>query len=940
MKQYCFMKSFLAVILLFSNISYSQVAHRPQHEPPETINIYTEVLSYNICTNQITVSKDSGYFVGDTVLFIQMKGAVIDTTASTSFGSILDYGNAGNYEFNYISQKVGNVLTFKNRLTKNYDIPTGVVQLVRVPSYKTVSFIGGLTCEPWDGTKGGVLAVFASASLETWEDIDVTGKGFRGGEGFNAVYSSSTCNQNNYFYPVTSQFGAFKGESVASFSQNFSKGKGTFAGGGGGGNSHNAGGGGGGNGGSGGFGGYQTDSCGAAPFDNRGFGGRSLQYTANSDKIFLGSGGGAGHSDNASIISSGGAGGGIIIIITPDLIMNDHSIASIGSNGGYCYAANCNDGMGGGGSGGTILLSINQVITAVSATVLTQGGDGANVSSVILPSGRPGPGGGGGGGVFYFDGNALPSNITYIADGGNNGVIIQDTNNPWGATAGNAGITVFDWQIPYDTALFALNIDSVRIDTTVNYCNNILFKGLGYTNTYPIAAWQWYFGDGGTANTQNPVHNYGAVGSYNVKLVITDVNGCKDSISTLINTSGSMQAEAGADTSLCAGEFVSVPLNGSGTGSFSWSPSAYLNNSNISNPVATVDTTTKFYLTMYNGTGCSAVDSVTITINKNPNVKTLADTSICKNAPLILTTNGALRYSWSPGIYVNDSTIASPQFIDSVSRTLIVTGTEANGCKASDTIIINVKTPMSLIAPQGKTICKGASVQLNGNNGNAFQYSWTPSAYLNNANIINPVANPPVTTVYTVVIADKMCTYASSFNVDVTVLPLPFVQATKSNDINCNKPFTQLNASGAVSYDWAPVATLSNAAISNPVANPLVTTKYKVTVSDIAGCTNTDSVTVLVAFADDGILLPNSFTPNGDGINDCFGIRYYRDVKDLVFIIFNRYGEKVFETNNAFVCWEGKYQGQNADAGVYVYYLSATTSCGEVVKKGTIMLMR
>ncbi len=946
------MKRLWFLLLLISNYSIGQVItgrnipvqkpviNKPQHDPPAVVNIYTEVLAYNICTNQITVSNDSGYFVGDTVLLIQMKGAVIDTSNTASFGTILDYRNAGNYEFNYISRKAGNIITFKNRLTKSYDIPTGVVQLVRVPAYKTGNFGGGLTCDPWDGTKGGILAIFSRISLQSDEDIDVSGKGFKGGEGYNAVNSSLSCNQNNYTYPATSQFGGFKGESISSLSQNYSEGKGSFAAGGGGGNSHNAGGGGGGNGGAGGFGGYQSDSCGFAPFNNRGIGGNNLQYTANAGRIFLGSGGGAGHIDNSTYITSGGAGGGIAIIITPDLIMNNKSIISNGFDGGYCYGGNCNDGMSGGGSGGTILLVNNQVITMDGITVNTQGGMGGNVLSPVAPGGRPGPGGGGGGGVFYFNANSFPSNITYIATGGDNGKIILDVNNPWGAVKGNAGINFFNLLLPVDTVAFIPNIDSVRIDTTVNYCNNILFKGLGFTNTYPVASWQWFFGDGGTANTQNTVHNYNAVANYNVKLVVTDINGCKDSITKSINSAGFMLAEAGADTALCAGGFVSVPLYGSGTGSYSWSPSAYLNNNTIPNPLATIDTTTKFYLTVSNGTGCSAVDSVTITINKNPVVKTLNDTSICKNASLVLTTNGATNYIWSPGIYVNDSTIASPQFVDSVSRRLIVNGTGANGCKASDTININVKTPISFIAPQGKTICKGESVLLNGNNGNGFQYSWTPTVFLSNANIINPVANPPVTTVYTVMISDKTCNYDSIFNVDVNVLPLPLANATKSNDINCNKPFTQLNASGAISYSWSPSATLNNASISNPVVNPVTTTKYKVTVSDNAGCTNTDSVTVLVNFGDDGILLPNSFTPNNDGINDCFGIRYYRDVQDLVFIIYNRYGEKVFETSNAAECWKGHYKGQPADMGSYIYFIKAKTLCGNVVKKGSFLLIR
>ena len=790
------MKKLSLLLLLISNHCISQVIpshnmpgqqpiiNKPQHDPPLIVNIYTEVVAYDICTNQITVVNDSGYFVGDTVLLIQMKGAIIDTSNTAAFGTIQDYRNAGNYEFNFISQKTGNVLTFKNKLTKSYDIPVGVVQLVRVATFKTASFPGGLTCDPWDGTKGGVLAVFSRISLESDENIDVSAKGFKGGEGYNSVYSSSTCNQNNYIYPSASQFAAFKGESIGSFSQNYIKGKGSFAGGGGGGNSHNAGGGGGGNAGSGGFGGYQTDSCSAIPFDNRGLGGRDLQYSANAGKIFLGSGGGAGHIDNASIPTNGGAGGGIVIIVTPDLIMNNKSIITDGGNGTYCYATNCNDGMGGGGAGGTILLSINQVIGIDGISIATEGGFGGNIISPIIPGGKPGPGGGGGGGVLYFNANSLPSNISYSAGGGLNGVIVLDANNSWGAEKGNDGFDFFNLVLPIDTSAFLVNIDSVRMNYSVTNCYNVLFNGSGYTKNVPITLWKWYFGDGGSASTQNALYTYAISGTYIVRLIGSDINGCKDSSSKNITVTV-VTADAGSNQSFCSNKQISTMLNGIGSATnYSWSPAVYLNNSTLQNPIATVNTTTKFYFTVTDNTGCTATDSVQINLN-----------------------------------------------------------------------------------------------------------------------------------------------------------PIPFITITKSNDIDCTIPTTQLHATGALQYSWVPAATLNNSLVSNPIASPRVTTTYTVTGSNNTGCISTDTVTVKVNH-NGGLELPNSFTPNGDGLNDCFGIKYPSGVQNLTFIIYNYTGQKVFETNNPFACWDGIFKRKKADPGNYVYYLNANTSCGPVNIAGNVLLIR
>ncbi len=935
------MKKLLLITLLISNHIYGQVINKPQHDPPIIINDYTEVLLYDVCTNSIKVANDSAFKIGDTVILMQMKGALIDTSNTASFGTIVDYKNAGNYEFNYISRKSANTLQFKNRLTKNYDIPSGVVQLIRVPYYDTANFVGGLTCKAWDGTTGGVLAIIATHGLSVNDNITVDGKGFRGGEVYNSILPTSNCFENNYIDPFGSQLAAFKGESIAGLSQNIMKGKGSPASGGGGGLSHNSGGGGGANVGTGGFGGYQSDTCGSAPFDNRGIGGKALPYSAAASKIFLGGGGGAGHADNTDPTLQNprsSAGGGIIIIITDTFSLYNYEIFAGGNAGSYCYSPDCNDGMGGGGGGGTVLLSAIKINDPL--TVHNAGGDGASVIVAGSPGGKVGPGGGGGGGAFFLDRPSLPLSITVQNNGGPSGIIAGSGGNSWGATTGSSGSNYFNLVLPFDTVLFKPNIDSVRIRDSVVYCDNIDLKGMAFTNTYPIFSWQWDFGDGATANTQNTSHNYGAVGVYPVKLVVADINGCKDSVTKAVSTSGPMLAEAGADTSLCASGFVSIRLNGSGTGTYSWSPAAYLDNPNIPNPVATINTTTKFYLTMTNGTGCSAIDSVTITIKTSPLVRTLKDTSICKNATLILTTTGASTYAWSPGASVSDSTIASPDYTDTASQMLVVTGTNPNGCSAKDTISVTVKTGKIFVAPPDKTFCFGKAVQLDGRNGNAVQYLWSPATYLNDPNIINPIANPPFSTIYTVRITDNICNYDRSFLVEVTVNQLPVLNPSKTNDINCYVPFTKLKVSGASQYLWSPASTLNSNSIYNPIANPSATTTYYVTGTDNNGCVGTASIDVIADFSVGVVSLPNSFTPNRDGINDCFGIKYHRDVQNLIFIIYNRYGQKVFETKNADECWNGYYKGQPADPGTYVYYLSAKTLCGDVTKQGSILLIR
>ena len=983
------------------------------------INDYTPILSLDICKNIIGVEDGIKYNVGDTVLMIQMKGAIIDSSNTASFGNITDYKSAGNYEFNYVKSKTGNAIELKNKILRTYEIPTGKVQLIRVPFFTNYVVTDTLTCLPWDGSKGGVLVFNVQNNLSLNNAIDVSGKGFKGG--LDPVTNPSTflCGESLYFYPPSPDLASGKGEGIAQISVAKSYGRGAHSNGGGGGNSHNSGGGGGGNGGSGGGGGYQFEGspCGGPSVDNRGIAGNILNYTNSINKIFLGGAGGAGHSNNFENFQAlGGNGSGIIIISANNIVSNNKKIIANGVAGLACgnSGTGCHEGMGGGGAGGVIILNIANYNDATQCEV--KGGKGGDMQAANNL--RVGPGGGGGGGVLWITQNSLPANLIALNNGGLNGVCTAYSNSPYGATMGEVGKNLFNASVPISTIPFKPNIDSVRINTAQSSCTGFNFNGLSFTNTNPIASWHWSFGDGGTATGQNTTHSYATANTYSVKLIVTDINGCKDSISTNI-ISNSISVDAGADKTFC-GSQSSVQLNSNtpATGTVSWSsnPSTTISNSSSQNPTAAVTVNTTFYVTITNPQGCSGNDSVKVFINTIPIVKTLDDISICRGTTLQLsTTTGLNSYQWTNGLFVSDSTISDPFFIDSLSRILIVTGsnglciakdtvsinikpspfvksipdtlicsnqnimlttigansytwspnfflnnynvsnptflgdssiiyfvtgTASNGCTAKDTVVVSVTKPKIIIAPPNKSFCTNSSVILNGNNGNTYTYNWSPYTYLSNSTIINPVANPPGDFTYNVNIKDKVCNNDSNFSVMVIANPLPILNATKSNDITCSIPTAKLNVTGAIQYTWDPSSTLNNLFIPNPVANPVINTEYIVTGVDSNGCKGKDKITVLASLGNNTFNLPNAFTPNGDGKNDCFGLKGFGSSQKIYFIIYNRWGEKVFETNDINTCWNGQYKGHLVESGNYVYYITAKTNCGDIVRKGNVILIR
>ena len=128
----------------------------------------------------------------------------------------------------------------------------------------------------------------------------------------------------------------------------------------------------------------------------------------------------------------------------------------------------------------------------------------------------------------------------------------------------------------------------------------------------------------------------------------------------------------------------------------------------------------------------------------------------------------------------------------------------------------------------------------------------------------------------------------------------------------------------------------------NPIASPAITTQYIVTGTNAAGCVNYDSVTVKVS-ADNkgGYLMPTAFTPNNDGKNDCYRIKYWGTILELEFSIYNRWGERVFFTRNPNDCWDGRYKGELQNPAVFIYMIKAKTTCvNEVFRKGTFTLIR
>ena len=387
------------------------------------INNYAAIQAIDVCNNTLTVDDPTGFIEDVEVIIYQAQGASIDMDNSSSFGTVTDLGQAGRYERNRILSITGNEITLAFQLSQTYDL-AGKIQLISFPQYDKAIVSDTLKGAPWDGNKGGVIALQVTDSLLLQAPISASAIGFRGG--ISDITVSNNCgfitNANNYAYGSDNWRGAAKGEGLAIIQPGSESGRGPQANGGGGGGDHNAGGGGGSNLTKAGQGGTNEEpSFFGCDGNFPGFGGRAID--TDSTRLFFGGGGGAGHENN-DVGTDGGNGGGVIILLVNHLVSNGFTIEANGES----PAVGGGEGAGGGGGGGSILLLYD---TPAPLRAQALGGNGGSLDHGNADRCH-GPGGGGSGGHILTNG-LNPDLATQTAGGtaglGFNSGACADGNN-------------------------------------------------------------------------------------------------------------------------------------------------------------------------------------------------------------------------------------------------------------------------------------------------------------------------------------------------------------------------------------------------------------------------------------------------------------------------------------------------------------------------------
>lgn len=504
---------------------------------------------------------------------------------------------------------------------------------------------------------------------------------------------------------------------------------------------------------------------------------------------------------------------------------------------------------------------------------------------------------------------------------------------------------------------------SFDISDSISSCTPLQVQ---FTNTsqFYIAS-LWDFG-GGTSSLTNPVHYFGLPGVYNVKLLVTSRGGCKDSIYktiTVYDTAGSRIAYTpfsgcsplNANFNVVAnGVFVYLWDFGDGNSDSTTVPNA----SHIYTSYGTY--TPKVILK--DPTGCliplSGID--TIRIQGSEPEFGIDDSLFCDRGTVNFSdstqsSDPIVSYAWDFGDG-GASALTNPVHSYTVPGlyTIRLITTTQSGCMDTvqkNTLIRVVASPViditgdTIICINEPILHAGIFLQPDTS---VVQWQWS----FPNGNA-SAAQNPPPQTYITagtfpvtaIAINSSSCKDTAVQNIIVNPLPIATIpaQLTIQNGFPVTIPASY--SPNTVSWSWTPASGLSCTNCPTPAAGPKFNTIYTVAFTDNNGCTNNAQVEVIVICMNSNLFIPNTFSPNGDGVNDRFYPRGRGLERIKTLRIFNRWGEVVYEkynvpVNDASAGWDGTYKGKKPQADVYIYQAEVFCENGELIRlNGNIALI-
>ena len=305
--------------------------------------------------------------------------------------------------------------------------------------------------------------------------------------------------------------------------------------------------------------------------------------------------------------------------------------------------------------------------------------------------------------------------------------------------------------------------------------------------------------------------------------------------------------------------------------------------------------------------------------------------------------NGTYSYQWqssADNIVFVDIAGATAQNYDpplitatTYYRRIVVSGACTTPMASNLVTITRDIMPMPN-AGADQTICVGGSTVLTATGGTTYQ--WAPATGLSNTNVANPTASPVINTVYTVTAYNGAC--SATATVTVNVVQKPTADAGADQKIVAGQ---SVQLSGAVTgsnvqYYWSPSIYLDNPHILNPRATPPADITYTLYATSANNCFIVSDDVFIKVFPK--VIIPNTFTPNADGVNDTWNIDALNSYPGCIITVFNRYGTLVYKSTGYALPWDGNYNGSPVPSGTYYYTIDLKN--GSKMLSGWVAVIR
>lgn len=402
---------------------------------------------------------------------------------------------------------------------------------------------------------------------------------------------------------------------------------------------------------------------------------------------------------------------------------------------------------------------------------------------------------------------------------------------------------------------------------------------------------------------------------------------------------------AQAPVTLCQNETVNLrSVNGD---TIIWTPSVYLSNAAIVSPACTPSESVTYTVVTHSRVGCSTTQEIPVNVNHVIVLPARDPVTLCQNESIPLAAATGDTIVWDPAMYLSDANIAAPTCTPLSAVTYTVVARNKVGCSTLQHVPVKVLTKVKVAITPDTTICPGASVRMAvtvmDSSSLGVKYSWSPASYLDNGIMsgVNAQMGSQSETFQVITTSGGCTPDTSSVSVNIRSSASVKLPSTITTVTDAEVPLTIISGD-LTTYHWTAADELSCSDCKSPVLIPRESQIVHLSGADQYGCTANDSMIINVLKCDpESIFVPNTFTPNGDGLHDMLYL-HSRTLSQLdAFRVYDRWGALIFETNNITDGWDGMINGKTASQGVYLFTVKGKCDNGyDVEKNGTITLIR